>query len=192
MAEPHTPPQIAALPKDSLGRPIPFFSPRLPGGTTNLRLASAQKFDLAYRRRWCPVCGTPLGKLSAFVGRPQDVVLRTFAQPGSHPECMAYSLQHCPFLRGETRRRGSAGVPTDAVPPVQGCVPGAKVETPLALYCTARPVSRLPSGLFAAGPSRSVSWWWCGQRLPAHLARAADELVTQARRALAAPAEGPR
>jgi hypothetical protein len=183
MATPPVPPGVVALPKDAQGRPLPWFSARLPDGSYNLRVASARKFDLAYRRRLCPVCGRPLGRLSGFVGRPVDVVRREFAQPPGHVECLEFSLRNCPFLLGQTRRRGPAGLPPDAVPPPQGCEPGAKVDVPLALYCTARPVSRSPSGLFVAGPPKEVSWWLKGERLPPHLARAADGLVAQARRA---------
>ena len=62
-------------------------------------------------QRRCLVCGDPLGEELAFPVGPMCVVNRVSAEPPSHPECVRWSQQVCPFLARPSMTRPDEGFP---------------------------------------------------------------------------------
>jgi hypothetical protein len=94
----HTPPRIAALPKDERGYPIFYTALVGPDGKANYRAQDTVKCNLALHEGLCGMCGQKLGKLMAFVGGPISIKNRLFADLPMHESCAVYALQACPFI----------------------------------------------------------------------------------------------
>lgn len=111
-----TPHRMTTLPKDRVGRPIPFFvqwfapdgRPTEPGvGQPDHRVVDERKLRRAVREGLCWVCGKPLARTGfvAFVIGPMCAINRVSSEPPSHQECAVYSATHCPFLTKPHMRR---------------------------------------------------------------------------------------
>ncbi len=94
---PDMPPQIACLPRDVRGFPVPWFVAWV-DGKPMFHAADSAKLSEAVRFRKCWVCGQKLGRFSAFVIGPMCSINRVSAEPPSHLECAEFSVKACPFL----------------------------------------------------------------------------------------------
>ncbi|MFF2378402.1 cell envelope biogenesis protein OmpA [Streptomyces xiamenensis] len=54
----------------------------------------------ALTHRLCQICGEQLDERFCLAVRPMDVRIGYAPEPALHPECLAYSKQHCPMLNG--------------------------------------------------------------------------------------------
>lgn len=108
------PRDMARLPLDHAGRPIPWFVAELPDGTRDPRIADQAKRRLAERDRLCWVCGNPRGSYRAFLIGPMCAVNRISSEPPSHRACAVYSARACPFLSTPQMVRRERGKITPA------------------------------------------------------------------------------
>jgi hypothetical protein len=91
------PPDIAALPKDARGYPIPRSAVILPDGTPDFRTINQQVWAELLGKRRCAICGGKMG-LFTFVGGPKSVSTHSFIDGPMHQACAEYALAVCPFL----------------------------------------------------------------------------------------------
>lgn len=99
------PPRVAALPRNAVGYPIPWFVTTLDGGVRDFRVADQGRFLQAVRDGLCWVCGGPGGAFKAFTIGPMCAVNRISAEPPAHRDCAVYSARVCPFLANPSMRR---------------------------------------------------------------------------------------
>ncbi len=111
-----TPRNIAALPRDKHGRPVPWFV-WWNDGKPDFRVIAPGKIHEAVRGRLCWVCGKPAGAYKAFTAGPMCAINRNCAEPPSHRDCAIYSATHCPFLTTPTMTRREGSLPGGAVNP---------------------------------------------------------------------------
>lgn len=99
------PPNMARLPRDEAGRPIPWFAAVI-DGKHDFRVIDARKIGLAVKAGLCWVCGKPLYAMKSFLVGPMCALNRVSAEPPSHLDCARYSARVCPFLitPGKVRR----------------------------------------------------------------------------------------
>lgn len=107
---------MARLPRDHVGRPVPWFVAFI-DGTPDFRVIAPGKLSDAHRFRLCWVCGGPLGAHGAFVIGPMCGVNRVSAEPPSHRACAIYSATHCPFLTTPRMVRRKGHIPQGASVP---------------------------------------------------------------------------
>jgi hypothetical protein len=107
------PANMAALPRDHTGRPVPWFVHVDDQGVPDFRVIGAHKLTEAHRFNRCWVCGQPRGRHAAFVIGPMCAVNRVSSEPPSHLDCAIYSARGCPHLRTPTMRRRTTGLPDD-------------------------------------------------------------------------------
>ncbi|MFE7114998.1 cell envelope biogenesis protein OmpA [Streptomyces sp. NPDC057654] len=93
--------------------------------------------DRALAERRCQVCGQSFDERICLAVRPADVHVGYTAEPGMHPECLAYSVRACPMLSGETDRYRSS--------PVSSGLPGA---------------AEASHGARAGRPADAFDAWW--------------------------------
>jgi hypothetical protein len=132
------PSNIAGLPRDDRGFPIPWFVQWIeegraarPGiGHPDFRVMDAEKFALALRQPRCWVCGQMLGRHRVFVIGPMCSVNRVISEPPLHRECAEWSVKACPFLARPRMRRNTKDVPEDA----QGA-PGFHIDRNPGVMC---------------------------------------------------------
>ena len=118
------PRRIARLPRDRIGRPVPWFvtwmidGQPVPLGTRGaepeFRVVVEGRRERAVAERRCWVCGgvagNPAGH-SSFVIGPMCAVNRTSAEPPCHLDCATWSAQNCPFLTRPQMTRRERGLP---------------------------------------------------------------------------------
>lgn len=110
------PSRIRALPRDSAGRPIPWFVATI-DGTPDFRVIRPNGINDAIMRRSCWVCGQRRAHGdAAFVIGPMCAVNRTSAEPSSHLTCARYSALACPFLSNPNKERRTANLPDHEAP----------------------------------------------------------------------------
>lgn len=116
---PAPPPRIAALDRNPVGYPIPWFVDREigPDGTLDsdpdFRIADKRKLLSATLFRLCWVCGNSLinealGRTAtqyAYVIGPMCALNRISSEPPAHRACAIYSATACPFLTTPDMRR---------------------------------------------------------------------------------------
>jgi hypothetical protein len=113
---PALPANIARLPVDERGYPVPWFVAWI-DGKPEFRVADAKKIMQAVVGNLCWVCGSPLGRYLAFVVGPMCAVNRISAEPPSHLECAEFSVRACLFLVRPHMRRRERGLPAEAAAP---------------------------------------------------------------------------
>jgi len=101
-------PNIAKLPVDERGYPVPFFVqwltedqkaalPGAPGAHPDFRVMDGKKWERCYKERLCWVCGQPRPHRATFVIGPMCAINRTSSECPCHYECAVWSVQACPF-----------------------------------------------------------------------------------------------
>jgi hypothetical protein len=187
------PPQIARLPRDRRGLPVPWFA-AWQDDQPIFTHADPRKWVSAVRHGKCWICGEPLGRNVAFVLGPISAINRITSEPAQHLGCAIYSVRACPFLINPRMRRVPApagelapgGIPIDDNP---GC--SVVWQTRERGVIAADDPDRPSFGyLVRVGPPAAVTWWTRGREATAR--EAADAFVTGARYLLdLAAMEGP-
>jgi hypothetical protein len=106
---PPVPVQMATLPIDERGYPIPWFVKWI-DGKPDFRLLDEEKFRRAFQDKRCTVCGGPLGKYKSFVGGPMNILQLISGEPPMHLTCALFSVQACPFLLLPLSKRRMSGI----------------------------------------------------------------------------------
>lgn len=86
------------------GLAIPYVV-RWHEGTPRFADVDPEKLAEVLRQQWCGLCGYPLTLTDiVWIGGQThyDDPQAWFGDPPLHQTCARYSVQHCPFLRGET------------------------------------------------------------------------------------------
>lgn len=161
---PEMPSEIAALPRDERGYPIPVFVARI-DGKPEFRVADGKYVAKAIKKQLCWVCGQKLDpKIQAFVLGPMCTVNRISSEPPSHPACAEFSVQACPFLSKPKAVRREAGFPEGTV------VTGMMIERNPGVCCIwyGRGCELLDSGnggiLFGIPNPSMVRWYAEGRK----------------------------
>ncbi|HMH92898.1 MAG TPA: hypothetical protein VK586_17660, partial [Streptosporangiaceae bacterium] len=102
MTAARVPGRIARLPKDHIGRPVPWFVAEV-NGVPDFRVIKTGAIEGALYMRLCWVCGVPFQRQEdrAFTVGPMSMVNRVSAEPPAHRDCAVYSATAC--FAGETR-----------------------------------------------------------------------------------------
>lgn len=123
------PSNIAALPHDRHGRPVPWFAAWLdeagrharpaPDTSPDFRVVRPGATVAAWASRLCWVCGRALARQEprAFVIGPMCAVNLISAEPPAHHECAVYSARACPFLATPNMVRRDRHLPQGTVMP---------------------------------------------------------------------------
>jgi hypothetical protein len=112
---PPAPARIARLPKDRRGYPVPWFlewmkdgnpaSPNDAGAQPDFRIIKYRAREHAWIKKFCWICGEPMGVHRVYVIGPMCVVNRTTMEPPCHRDCAEYAAKACPFLVRPRMRR---------------------------------------------------------------------------------------
>ena len=174
---PDAPPQIARLPVEARGYPVPYFVEWI-DGVPDFRVVDPRRMEHAHRNRLCWVCGQKLAGVLAFVLGPMCAITRTNPEPPSHPACARFSATSCPFLSRPLAKRNKVGLD------------GLQVDAPAGIGLARNPgccgvwltrsyrTVREPGGgtLFKVGPPLSVEWYAEGR--PAYHGEVAESIRT--------------
>lgn len=85
------------LKRDAYGNPRPFFISLSQSGHPFSEI-NAEKWEDAFRKKQCWICGQHLEDEVAFVGAPMNVTHRYFSSLPMHQDCAEYAMQVCPFM----------------------------------------------------------------------------------------------
>jgi hypothetical protein len=155
------PSRIRALPRDQLGRPIPWFVADLEDGGRDFR--DADRRIRALRDRLCWVCGQRLPRRFVFVLGPMCALNRITAEPPAHEDCADYSARVCPFMLRPQMVRRTSGIPEGTVAPPGKHLdrnPGGMLLWTTNDWTTFRPPFGMQTGLLInVGEPMRVSWW---------------------------------
>lgn len=114
---PDMPSRMRALPRDSAGRPVPWFVAWI-DGVPDFRIVRAEAVKQAVEERLCFVCGQRRAhRDAAFVVGPMCAVNRTSSEPPSHLACADWSARACPFLTNPQKVRREAHLPDERIAP---------------------------------------------------------------------------
>ena len=151
---PPMPAGIAALPRQG-HLPVPWFV-AWPDGKADFRILDEEKMIRAVRERRCMVCGELLGDELAFPVGPMCVVNRVSAEPPSHPECVRWSQQVCPFLARPSMARRETGMPEGTQNP-GGVMLTRNPGVSMSYVTDSYAVEMVPNGvLFRMGEARRI------------------------------------
>lgn len=156
------PENIANLPKDSRGYPIPFFVAWVKG-VPQFHLADPNKAVQCYKNRLCWVCGERLDQIVAFVGGPLSCDGGSFADAACHVECAEFSAKYCPHLATPNAKRRQSDIPATAPT-------GFTTKHPekIGVYITTgyRMINTPGGFIFRAESALDIRWFREGQQLP--------------------------
>jgi hypothetical protein len=107
---PPLPKNVAKLPRDERGYPVPWFVVWLKG-KPEFRVADGEKQLTALREQRCWVCGVPIGHDPTFVTGTLALINRCHGEAPCHPDCARFSAVACPYLTKPKARRREAGLP---------------------------------------------------------------------------------
>lgn len=110
------PRNIAALPEDRHGHPVPWFVAWI-DGRPDFRVIADGTIAAALQDRLCWICGRQRGSFAAFVIGPMCSITRTAPEPPAHRDCALYAARACPFLATPVMRRRDAGLPDNLTAP---------------------------------------------------------------------------
>jgi hypothetical protein len=161
---PDLPRQMANLPVDHRGFPVPWFV-AWQDGKPMFPVADGRKMNIAVKEQLCWVCGGALPKARASVIGPMCAINRTISEPQSHLECARFSARNCPFLANPRMKRVPENLlPNDRVKPAGNGImrnPGA-----VAVWIETKPTKRFNAGngfLFQLGKPTKVEWYAHGR-----------------------------
>ena len=115
---PDMPRRMEKLPRDDVGRPVPFFVEYI-DGKPDFRVMNAKNFRAAIMRGLCWVCGKRINPASkhVFVAGPMCLINGTSAEPPCHMDCAEWSARACPFLVNPHKKRREGNLPEEAGSP---------------------------------------------------------------------------
>lgn len=99
------PPEMAALPFDVRGYPVPAFVHWKEDGTPDFRIIKQGWREECHTKRRCWLCGGFMGKKKWFVLGPMCSVTRTTMEPPCHRLCAEFAVKNCPFLTKPLAKR---------------------------------------------------------------------------------------
>lgn len=108
-------PDLAPIPVRLHDRPllaglvVPWITARTLDGRYRFGAVDADRAVWALDRRWCQICGQPLGSRFVFAMRDRDIDRGLAAEAAMHPECFHYSTNACPMLAGRMDHYRSTG-----------------------------------------------------------------------------------
>lgn len=156
------PRNIAALPHDKHGRPVPWFVAWI-DGKPDFRIIAPGKIREAVRDKLCWVCGKPAGSYKAFVIAGMCAINRTSAEPPCHRDCAIYSARNCPFLTTPNMTRREGRIPEGAVAPA-GIMIRRNPGVALAWITRSFQIERHGDGtLFRLGDPTETLWYAKGR-----------------------------
>lgn len=163
---PDAPPQIASLPLDKRGFPVPWFVDWF-DGEPEFRAVDPRRIAKAQQSNLCWVCGGRRTGLNAFVIGPMCAVNRISAEPPSHLVCARFAVTACPFLSKPLAKRGDISDLPHAAPP--GVMiernPGVTLIWGTQTYRAENQARRgqPPSYLFRLGAPVKLEWFAYGR-----------------------------
>jgi hypothetical protein len=178
---PPLPPNIAKLPIDDRGYPVPWFVGWV-NGKPEFRSADRRKLVAAIKQDLCWVCGKRIAGDKVFVIGPMCTINRVSSEPPSHQECAEFSVQGCPFLSKPHMVRSERPMPDGRSLPPPEAAAGYMIErNPGVIACWyTSSWSVFPDGsgragkfLFRIGEPKFVDWWTLGRRATREEVRAA-------------------
>jgi hypothetical protein len=157
------PARMAALPRDKVGRPVPWFVWIDDDGVPDFRVVGPGKLNRALRGPLCWVCGRGFGggEDRAWLIGPMCVVNLVSAEPPSHLECAVWSARQCPFLATPNMVRRDRHMPEGAVNPAGIMIrrnPGASVVW-VTGYRAWKAEREGRGYLFRLGPAKQALWF---------------------------------
>jgi len=92
--------QMAHLPKDHRGYPIPVNAYVDKKGKAHFTINDEEKRQERFRKKQCHICGLPLTKLLCVVGGPGSAFdpKGAYIDGPMHAACCEYAMQVCPYL----------------------------------------------------------------------------------------------
>jgi hypothetical protein len=161
------PADMAGLPIDERGYPVPFFVPII-GGKPEFRAGNPRVVRQCIEQNLCWVCGNKLGRHQVFLIGPIGCANRVSAEPPMHLACGVWSARNCPFLANKDRERRT-DEKFNALRQ-KATTPGMMIERNpgvVAIWPT-REYGFIGDGkggvLFRIGePSDKVQWFTCGR-----------------------------
>jgi hypothetical protein len=157
---PPLPANIAKLPVDERGYPVPWFV-SWPNGKPEFRMIDGPKIKLAIIQKRCWVCGTRLRGPKTFVIGPMCTVNRNTAEPPCHLECAEFSVKACPFImRPNMERRED-----DFTRKHARDIAGVAIRRNPGVTCLWTTLGSFPHSdggkgiLFRLGDPIAVTWW---------------------------------
>jgi hypothetical protein len=169
------PAQIAVLPRDHRGYPVPKFVLFI-DGKPDFRIMDHGYLEHCIKHKTCWICAGRLGRGLTFALGPMCSINRVNSEPPCHLDCARYAVQVCPFLAIPPMRRISHNMPEHSksagimIPRNPGVV---------GLWrCTHYKVARYPDGgvLFDIGEPSAVEWWREGRA--AHRAEVLESIAS--------------
>lgn len=110
---PPLPPNMAGLPEDPRGYPIPWFVYVDDQGKPDFRVIGPGRVATAFRQGRCWLCGRPLGRMKTFVIGPMCAINRVSSEPPSHLDCATFAAMACPFLTRPLAKRNDRDLPPE-------------------------------------------------------------------------------
>ncbi|MFD2422665.1 hypothetical protein [Amycolatopsis pigmentata] len=86
------------------GLVVPWITPRTADGRYLFGSVDQDRMAQALKRRWCGVCGQPLGSRFVLMMRLSDLPRQCTNEPALHPQCSAYTTSACPMIGGRLDR----------------------------------------------------------------------------------------
>jgi hypothetical protein len=156
------PPRMQDLPRDHVGRPVPWFASWI-DGKADFRVADGDKLRRALRVSLCWVCGRGFsgGEDRAWLIGPMCSVTLTTAEPPCHLDCAVFSARNCPFLVVPRMVRRERHIPEGTQEPAGIMIrrnPGASVVW-VTTYRGWKAEREGRGYLFRLGPARRALWF---------------------------------
>jgi hypothetical protein len=162
VSEVEMPANVALLPKDSRGYPIPYTVAYVEG-KPDFTVVDPKKWARALKFGYCGVCGKPNYGRKWFIGGPACHVNRLFFDHPMHEECARYAMVVCPYL-AIPKMGHRKEIPEGMVE-----VSAASSEKPdRFMLARAKSVSSVRYGddvLLKASPWEHVEWWVGGEQV---------------------------
>lgn len=152
-------PEMAALPRDHRGYPIPKFVAYI-DGKPDFRVVDTKFWAAAVNKRLCYLCGGRLGARGWFVAGPMCTVTKTSSEPPCHRGCAYFAIRNCPFLTRPLAKRNDRDLPPEHSDP--GGIMIARNPGVSAIYETrSYKIFRDPNGhpLIEMGPADDCTYW---------------------------------
>jgi hypothetical protein len=160
---PNMPPEIARLPVEKRGFPIPYFV-EMRNGEPDFTAVHPQKILDANKKGLCWICGQPVKGLMCFTIGPMCTVNRISLEPPSHLTCARFAVRSCPFLSQPLAKRAPNMGGPETVPGIMlEHNPGVTALWTTRTYRTQK--QKHPPGtiLFNIGSPINVEWYAKGR-----------------------------
>ena len=151
------PPEMARLPVDARGYPVPEFVHWI-DGLPDFRIIKTGWREECHNKHRCWLCGGFMGKRKWFVIGPMCSVTRTTMEPPSHRLCAEFAAKNCPFLtKPMAKRRDISDIPEKVV---DGMMIERNPGVTLIWETLSYKPFRVDNGwLITVGPPTAVSAW---------------------------------